>query len=214
MEEVKQNAPDVLCQEIRKQSDSEVKTILEQAEAEVRKVMAEAEVAAEKIRQEILHQAHTKSDGLYKKILSGVHLEVKKARLKAREDLLGELFKAVEAEYQAFRKTPAYGDTVYQWVLEGLLALNQDKVEIRCGEPEKEWLQPKQIQAIQKAAQAQTGMSYSADISKSSLDQGGIIVSSADGRTRFDNSFEARIRRMQDDMRWLSIQKINEMETT
>jgi len=214
MEEEKQNAQDVLCREIRKQSDSEVKIILEHAETEVNKVMKEAEAAAAKIRREILMQAETKRDSIYKKILSGVHLEVKKTRLRSRESLLKELFRAVEAEYQDFRKSTAYGDTVFEWVLESLLALDQEKVRVTCGDLEKKWLNPKQIGAIGEAAKAKTGRSYSITIDKTSLPRGGIVTASMDGRTRFDNTFAARMRRMQDEMRWEAIQKIDGMQKT
>ena len=200
---------DILCNEIQKQSKTEADAILEQAEKDVRRILDEAEKNADRIKADLMKQARTKAEGIQKRILSGVHLEIKKKRLRARESVLTKIFDSVHHDLITFRKDKRYKEVLNHLVLEGLFALDGGHIEIILGKVERDLLDENVLRALEKKACDESGKAVQLTLSKQSHADGGVVLLSLDGRTRFDNTFAARIRRMQDDMRLIIIKEIS-----
>ena len=205
-----ENAPSkILQEEIREQSEAEAAVILEQAEKEAGRIIGDAESEARKIRSDLIKKAETKAVGIRKRILSSVHLETKKQNLNAREEMLSKLFRLVQEKLEQFRKAPEYGSFLETAVIEGALALGFEKLHILAGEIERKLLSRQSLDRIEKQLDKED-RKVNLLLSDEKIDEGGVIVTSEDGRARFDNRFSARIRRNQDEMRLLAIKKITE----
>lgn len=199
----------ILQEEIREQSEAEAAVILEQAEKEAGRIIGDAESEARKIRSDLIKKAETRADGIRKRILSSVHLEIKKQNLKAREEMLSKLFLLVQEKLEQFRKSPDYGSFLETAVIEGALALGFKNLCVLAGEIERKLLSKPSLDRIVKQLN-QEGRKVNLSLSDEKIDEGGVIVTSEDGRARFDNRFSARIRRNLDEMRLLAIKKITE----
>ncbi len=196
-----------LQEEIREQSEAEAAVILEQAEKEAGRIIGDAESEAQKIRSGLIKKAKTEAEGIRKRILSSVHLEIKKQNLKAREEMLSKLFLLVQEKLEQFRKSPDYGSFLETAVIEGALALGFENLSILTGDVERKLLSKQSLNRIVKQLD-QEGRKVKLLLSDEKIDEGGVIVASQDGRARFDNRFSARIRRNLDEMRLLAIKKI------
>jgi V/A-type H+-transporting ATPase subunit E len=199
----------ILQKEIREQSETEAAVIMEQAEKEAGRIIGEAESEARKIRSSLIKKAEIQAKGIRKRILSSVHLEIKKQDLQAREEMLLKLFQIVQEKLEQFRKSPDYGSFLEAMIIEGALALGFENLNILAGEIERKLLSRQSLDRIEKQLE-NDGRKVNLSLSDEKIDEGGIIVTSADGRARFDNRFSARIRRNQDEMRLLAIKKITE----
>ncbi len=199
MEEQKSTS-EVLRREIVRQSGDEARSLVGQAEKERAEVLARAEAEAGKIRTETLRKATAQADALRKRILSGVHLEAKKQDLRAREEAVRRIFALVREKLDAFRKTKEYGPFLKSLLVEGVLALDGTEFTVTAGDVEAGLL-TKDMLASALAEIEKGGKRAVLSLSKDILPEGGVVVSSKDGRTRFDNSVTARMKRNQDAMR-------------
>jgi vacuolar-type H+-ATPase subunit E/Vma4 len=131
----KQSTPSKkLKKEIRQQSESEAAVIIGQAEKEAEHILDQARSEAEKIQSEMLKKAEKQAEFIRKRVLSGVHLEIKKQNLQAREAMLSQLFQLVQEKLERFRKSSKYASVLENMIIEGALALGSEKLELMVGE--------------------------------------------------------------------------------
>ena len=196
-----QTSSDILCKEINAQSKAEAETILEQAEKEAAKIIKEAEKQADKTIAEWVQKAESSAEGIQRRILSGVHLEVKKQALRSREVIIQSIMQNLLKKLDAFREEPPYLDVLKQWIQEGAMAVDGEAYELECGEIEHNLITKSVLDELagelKKLKQSDVTLRLSNIIHK----EGGVVVVHADGRTRFDNRFSARIKRDENALR-------------
>jgi len=204
---------DILCREISNESRTEAQEILEQAVRDAAKREKEAQAEAGRIEAEIMSRASSQADALKRRILSGLHLEIKNQKIWAREAFLLKLFDLVRQRLDAFRSSGEYPEFIRKSVLEGVLALGMDAVEVVSGEKEKALLGPELLRKIEAEVKKVSGRTVSLSLSREGLNDGGVILMSPDGRVRFDNSLSARMKRVQDPMRLLAVKTLVDRES-
>jgi vacuolar-type H+-ATPase subunit E/Vma4 len=191
---------DALRREIMQRSEQDAAAILGEAERDAAKLVADTRAGAEAARAEVLKRAAGQAESTKKRILSGVHLETQKRRLQLTEETLARIFERVRERFEVFRTDKGYDVFLGGLVLEGALALDSDEVHVVPGDIERKFLSKDRLAAIEKEA-AKAGRTVRLALSTESLREGGAVLISADGRTRFDNGFSARLRRNQNAMR-------------
>ena len=206
--EQKNRSSDILCKEIREQSDEEVQVLMDQAEKEVQRILDEARQDAQKRCDELNREARIQAEHIRKKILSGVHLEIKKENLSSREEMFVKIFKMVRDRFDQFRKTPEYRSFLKRLIQEGAMALDQETLQIQSGDAERKILHQEMLREIEKSIQKQSGKNIHLMLSDTMISDGGVVLVSSNGRTRFDNTLSARMKRMQDEMRLMAIKRI------
>jgi vacuolar-type H+-ATPase subunit E/Vma4 len=205
---VQENASaDALRHEILERSKSDAKAVIDEAEGDAVRVRAVAKDEAEKVQAEILKKAAVQAEAVRKRILSGVHLEVKKQHLQVMEETLSKIFQAVKDRLEAFRKDKAYWAFLEMLTLEGVEALDSAEIRVIPGESERTLLGGDKLAGIEKEAEKRK-RKVRLSLSDQTLAEGGVVLVSADGRTRFDNSFSARIRRYQGDLRMTAMKQL------
>jgi len=210
MEEFKgtERASDLLRREIIDQSTAEARALIDKAEKEKAALLAEARSAAEKIHAEKIRKAQAEAEAIRRRILSGVHLEMKKRTLSAREEAVRRMLGMVREKMEAFRRSEAYDPFLKQWVAEGALALDSEDIIVTAGGVEKTRLEKDALSRIAENLN-RNGKAVRLTLSKDTLPEGGVVLDTSDGRTRFDNSFSARLRRTQDAMRRAAVKALS-----
>jgi vacuolar-type H+-ATPase subunit E/Vma4 len=198
---------DALRREIMERSESDAKAVLDEAQADAARVRAVAKTEAEKFQAEVMKKAAAQAEAVRKRILSGVHLEVKKQHLQVMEETLSKIFKSVKDRLEAFRKDKAYGAFLDRLTLEGIEALDSAEIRVIPGELERPLLGRDGLARIEKEAENRK-RKVRLSLSDQTLAEGGVVMVSENGRTRFDNSFSARIRRYQGDLRMTAMKQL------
>jgi vacuolar-type H+-ATPase subunit E/Vma4 len=198
---------DALRKEILERSGADAKALIEQAESDAAAVKAAAKSDAEKFQAETLKKAASQAEAVRKRILSGVHLEVKKRHLQVMEQTLSGIFQQVRDRLEAFRKDKNYGAFLEKLTIEGIEALDSAEIRLLPGATERPLLTRDRLAAIEKEAEKRM-KKVSLVLSDQTLADGGVVLVSGDGRTRFDNSFSARIRRYQVELRMTAMKLI------
>ena len=198
----------ILQKEILEQSEKEASAILEQAEKEKNRILQEAREEADKITARTMKKAESEADTVRRRILSGVHLEIKQKSLQQREVLISRIMERVENKLDDLRKSKKYLPFLENMILEGLIALDVQKVEIQAGDVEKKILKQQVITSIQKKYKKQCGKDVTLTVRNEILSEAGLIIEDDKRRVKFDNRFTARIQRMQNDLRFIILKKL------
>lgn len=192
---------EILCKEIREQSEQEAAGILEQTDKEVDRILAEAKAEAKRDDEAILKKAETRADAVRKRILSGVHLEVKRLELRAREELIERIFSRIEEKFEVYRGTKAYASVIEGFIVEGVTALDGDTFRVEGGDVERKLLTKTVMSELCKTIEKTTKRKVSIAAGEETLPDAGVVIASADGRMRFDNRFATRMDRMESRLR-------------
>lgn len=207
--EGQKKSSDLLRQEIIDQSRTEADAVLEQAEKDARATLNQAEKSANQIHEDLMKQARARSEMIQRKILSGVHLDVKRERLLARESMLNSLFEAVQKQFIQFRKKADYKSWIHDMVVEGVRALGSNEAALVVHPDDKDLFAGAVLKNLEKEVHEKHGITCKLTLSDKRLNDGGVILESVDGRTRFDNTFSARMKRFQDELRLMAIREID-----
>ena len=178
--EDQKSTSDVIREEIRNQSQNEADAILAQGEKEALQILDSARAEAEKIHDDLIQKAEIQAEGIRKKILSGVHLEVKRQTLRARESLLSTIFDKIKEKLFAFRQTEAYANYLKRLVAEGMTALDAETIQVLGGDVERALLQRDFIKEIEKDVLARTGREIKLKVSERILPESGVVLVSSD----------------------------------
>jgi V/A-type H+-transporting ATPase subunit E len=200
-------AADALRKEIVERSGADANAIIAQAEGDAARVKAEAKSEAEIFKAETLKKAAAQAEAVRKRILSGVHLEVKKRHLQVMEETLSRIFDQVRDRLEAFRKDKSYGAFLEKLAVEGIEALDSAEIQLVPGAAERLLLTRDRLAAVEKEAEKRK-RKVALVLSDQTLTDGGVVLVSGDGRTRFDNTFSARIRRYQGELRMTAMKII------
>ncbi|MBN2104012.1 hypothetical protein JW835_08245 [bacterium] len=204
-----QNASsDILRQEILEQSKTEAEGILEQASKEQDRLVQKAQKEAEEILKKTLKNAEDQAGLIKRKILSSVHLEVKKQQLKTREAIIVQIMKVIQDMLNDFRQSPDYADFLRDSIIEAVTALKTEQIQLMAGPVEKKLLKKEFIKESEKIIQMKKKIKVTLTIMQDTLDDGGIVAVSKDGRMRYDNSFSAQIKRHEHDIRLMIVQDV------
>lgn len=206
----RRSSSNVLRKEIRTQSEAEAAALVEQAEKEAHQIVNNAKAEAEKIKADILKKAEIQAEGIQKRILSGVRLEVKRQTLRTREELVQKIFGGVEEKIEAFRKTKAYLPVLKNLLLEGMLALDSDVVHVLPGDVERKLLTRKIFSEVEKEIRQRRKKKVKLEFSGRTIPDAGMILMSSDGRTQFDSRFSTRMERMKNAMRLMVAKRVVE----
>lgn len=209
LESEEQNSTsDVIREEIRNQSQNEAEAILAQGEKEALQILDSARAEAEKIHADLIQKAEIQAEGIRKKILSGVHLEVKRQTLRARESLLSTIFDKIKEKLFAFRQTEAYANYLKRLVAEGMTALDAEIIQVLGGDVERALLQRDFIKEIEKDVLTRTGREIKLKVSERILPEGGVVLVSSDEKMLFDNRLTTRMQRMRNQMRLKAVKRV------
>ena len=187
---------ELLCQAINTQAQGEVETINAQAKAEADRRLNEAEAR----RQEALARTRTEVEAQAKlsarNRIDRAELEGKRRVSQTKETFLTEVFSQAQAGLQAFRESAGYRDWLRATLLGALQQLEGERFRVVANPEEEKWLYPDLLEEVSQARGCH--LAFAAD---QDLPPGGFVVLRADGRVRFDQTFQGIIDRQRETLR-------------
>ena len=160
---------DAIVEEIRAKGRIEADKIGEEASLEVSKITAEAEASAARLKAAKEEAVRKEIDRLRQQEVSSANLEVKKAMLNARKEILDEVY---EAAKEAVKKLPAEKN---QKLLKSIIEKNENNNA-------RIYSRNKDKQAIKKL----TKLEYAGEIDCI----GGVVIENEDGTEVLDFKYD------------------------
>lgn len=206
--EIQKSSSEIMRKEILQQSRTEAEGILEQARKEEARLVEKGRQEAEAVRAKAMKAAEEQAEGIRRRVLSGVHLEVKKQQLINREKILSRVLDILRDKMQQFRQRSEYRDFLSACVTESVMAIEDEQIGLQVNKQEREILEKGLLQEIQQRIQQKTGRPVQLRLLEAALEDGGVIAFSKDERTRYDNSFSAQLKRKEDEIRLMVVKEV------
>jgi vacuolar-type H+-ATPase subunit E/Vma4 len=176
--------------------------ITNEAQQDAAKITAETESHIESIKRQareqvegqcsaILKQAREKAERLRSQAVSSAQLEAQTLKLDHRETLLAKVMSEARHGLAGVPEWPDYKEIVCQLIREGTEVLDADSLVIRADETARGMLDGQVLTDLgqELAVQLELG---------EPLERGtGVVIVTADGHRRYDNTLETRLNRMQ-----------------
>ena len=173
-------------------SDARLKAagIVEQAEEKSKQILEEAKAQAQRDANDIRSRAGLEAESIRRSILSS---RIRTNRLRILDDknkIVQSVLKSVEQRLSDIASTDQFEPTLKRLVLEAVEAVGTDNALVRVGFRNA---QKKNLQSLGQSLPK--GTKLLADDTPID-DLGGVVASDPEGKTIFNNSFKARIERL------------------
>lgn len=191
-----------ICERIREDGEREVQSILEKARATASDIEAKAGEEGRKIAGKIIKDAEARGAVTQRRLLSSVNLEVRRTKLKAREEVVGAVNERLEKELGGLRGTDGYPEILARLAAEAIDSLEGDRFIVHSDRRDLPLLEETVFPALGAALEGmgRPGCGFEPKtLERPSL--GGVQVGVPGGNVIYDNTFEARIYRLRDMIR-------------
>ncbi|BAD85788.1 archaeal/vacuolar-type H+-ATPase, subunit E [Thermococcus kodakarensis KOD1] len=190
---------ELIIQEINREAEQKIQYILSEAQKEAEKIKEEARKRAEDRAQWILRKAKTQAEMEKQRAIASARLEVRKKRLEVQEEMIRAVLSALR-ERLASLPADEYFQTLVTLTTEALEELNIDSAVVRSNEETLKLIVEK-LPEFKKSVSEKLGKEVEITVGEPISTIGGVLVESSDGSVRVDNTFEARIERLEADLR-------------
>ncbi len=184
------------------------RAILNEARAEAQRVLADAQAEADRINrrayedagaeaEEILSSAREAVEIVRRQATATAQLEAQTLKLRRREEMLNRAFESARQRLPSLVEAPGYADLVRELLSEGVerLKVHADLLVVRADERTQRLLSG----GLLSEAEAQFAIHL--DLGPPLTGRTGLVVETAEGHRRYDNTLETRLGRMRDELR-------------
>ncbi len=190
---------ELIIQEINREAEQKIQYILSEAQREAERLKEEAKKRAEAKAEWILRKAKTQAEIEKQRIIANAKLEVRKRKLAVQEELISQVIESLK-ERLANLPEDEYFPMLVELTVKAVEELGVDKVVVRSNERTLKLIVERLTEFREKLKEA-LGKDVEVIIGEPVQTIGGVIVESADGKVRVDNTFEARIERFESELR-------------
>lgn len=198
-----QNNVQTLQRAIMEIAQQEVQGILDEAKTKAASIKRQAEREAQGESAHVLEEARQTAQTLVDQAAAKAQLEARMLQLDRRERLLARTFDAVRQRLPALVQQPDYAGTVKHLIGEAVAYLGEPAYIIEMDAATRAIADDAFLQAL--GAELGVNLEYAAEESASpehkTFEGIGVVLTTADGHQRYDNTLEARLTRMQDRLR-------------
>jgi V/A-type H+-transporting ATPase subunit E len=191
-------AIDALRQAILNQARQQARQLLREAQSEVQGVERRAREKAEEIRQEILVQGRHETTLEKQRQISAARLEVHREELSRREDQITGVFAAANERLEQVRHSDAYPQILQRLTVEAAAALGGGELRVAANREDAELLTGGFLARAARELEEESSLTRRPGFLEA---RAGVLVETADGHMRFDNTFDARLDRFRDQLR-------------
>ena len=191
-------------QAILAEATQEAEEIVDRARREAERILDSAREELDQIYLAESPQTVTqKAKMRYNQIIAAAELETRKQQLLAQERLIVEIQKQVKEKLLQIREDPQYSDMLVVLIRQGLNEIEGDRFEII--------VTPEDRSLVMKAMLTKLHKETGKTVVLSEQSQAGItgaIIQRVDKRVLCDNSFQAILKRQQNELRLLIAQEL------
>ncbi len=184
-----------LSRVVLRDANGDSERVITEAKKKADAISQHAQEEAASLRAEILEQARREAERIQSEHMATAQLKARMLELEQREKLLDEVYKAAQGQLHGLQQKANYEQIARRLLQEALLQLGVKQAQVYIDPVTREFLTDEALANVSK----ETGVEVQVG---ASLEQGmGVIVETLDGHQRYDNTFEARLRRMWDALR-------------
>ncbi len=190
---------EALISSIETDAQAEVDKIVQEARDRAQEKMDYTQKKVESILQDARGKVAEQADAIKRKIISSVDLEIKRRSLQVQNVIVADIQDRVILAMGAKIKTAKqYTKMLEAWVVEAAAGLGAESVRVNASARERKLLTQAMLDKAAAQVKKQTGETMTLTLSKAEpLEEQGVILTSEDGRTAFNNQVKTRLLRNQ-----------------
>ncbi len=197
-----QESVDKICEQIREDGAKEVESITGKARRTADEIVSRAEAKARQAGERIVKDAVERGETAKRRTLSSVSLEVRRIKLRAREEVVTAVMSRVNAAVAEARSRADYAAVLAGLATEAIRVLEGDAFVVHADRRDVALLEAKSFPRIREIMKAEGRSVRSLEAKPLPVAaQGGVQVSVPGGNVIFDNTFEARLYRFREETR-------------
>jgi vacuolar-type H+-ATPase subunit E/Vma4 len=197
---------ELLGSEVIADAERRAERIRRRGERDAEQIHQSAEKEATEAAEAVLEDARRRAEQASEMVLATLGVEAQKVTLALKE---GIVQRAVDAAWQSLlaKERYDYRGTLIQLASSAIGQMPGGEFTLQLGEEDRERVGEEVCRRIEEAVAAHGGRAVKVRLSPTYLRiAGGCVVTGENGRLRYDNSFEARERRMHEEVRRLAAQ--------
>jgi V/A-type H+-transporting ATPase subunit E len=180
---------------VQGKAQADADRVLAGADAQADDIRRRSRAAAEAEREAILARARNKAERIRDQAVAAARLQGEMRKLAGREQVLAEAFAAARPRLAGVGRRADYDRVLRTLLRDALAALGAEAAVIRADPQARTILAAGPLADLSREANVRLTLGPE-------LPHGtGVIVETADGRRRYDNTLETRLERMQDRLR-------------
>ena len=173
--------------------------IIKEAERHKRLKLEEAQRRAKDSADVISKKAELQIKSELAKYEASAKLKSKYKMLDAKEALIKEVLQKATDKLESIVSKAEYKKVLSNLIIDGSIALNEEKLELILPKSHSSKIE---LSELEKAVSKQTGKKIIFILSKETVrSKGGVIIRTSDGTRWVDNTFEARLERLENEVR-------------
>ncbi len=189
---------EALISSIETDAQAEVDKIVQAARDRAQEKMDYTRKKVESILQDAREKVAEQADAIKRKIISSVDLEIKRRSLQVQNVIVADIQDRVMSAMAAKVKTAKYAKILEAWIVEAAAGLGAESATVNAPTRERKLLTKTMLDKAAAQVKKQTGQAMTLTLSKAEpLEHQGVILTSEDGRTAFNNQVETRLLRNQ-----------------
>jgi len=179
-----------IISKIKEDAEREAEKIKEKARKKEEEILKKAEAEAKSKSDEILNQGKKEAELEKQRILANAKLQAKKIKLDVKEKIIEKSFSLAEEKLKEVVSSEEYEKILKDLIREAISTIGREDLEVLCRKEDEK--------IVKKIIKDLSGV----ELAKDNISTiGGVIVRSKDRQVQVDNTFEARLTRMRDDLR-------------
>ena len=192
-----------LVSKILKDAQDQTQIILKEAktsstglrEVREKEIKEKAETTCEKI----LNSAKLEADNIIRRETVNTKIKTRWKILSQKRNFVNEAFKKAEKQFKSRIKQETYGKMLNSLIIEAAIAAGGGNLEILLNENDAKRKLP--VKELSKTIRSKLGTDVDIRISKKKIEVvGGVLIQTADGKTKVDNTLEALLERSRKDL--------------
>lgn len=191
---------ELIAEEILSDTEKKASRVRQRAEHEARKMAEKAESEDKAFAGENLKTVQEKVLQKTQMILASIDLEVRKLAAGVKEEVLDEIIHlGLERLYQ--KKEYDYPHVLKRLAIEALMGMEGEDFFLSVNPEDQVLVDEDFLKELQEAVREERGGTLQITVQSDPSVRVGVIVSRTDGRLLYDNTFDARERRMRNALR-------------
>lgn len=195
---------------VKRASSEEAVAIVAEAERKAVDMHAEGEAECEKVARDVRSEYERKTSQERLRILASQRMVARRTVVEQKEKLIERVFDEARNALVGLVDRPEYTDILVRLVVEGGTALGGGSLVALVRKEDVGILRPR-LPGIQTAVRKATG--HETAITVQEADRaitGGVVVASKDGARRVDNTLQARMDAMDEELRTVAARELFE----
>lgn len=196
------NSMEALVSGMEQEAQQEADKVIAGAQKEAERKILYTERQVESILNEAAKRAEAQAEKIRQQALSGVAVEAKRRSMNIQEDMHREVLHRAVSKLEMLADIDGYREVLNGYIVEAAVGLDVSAARVNASEHERSMITKELLVEAEKRVKRVTGKNVRLTLSgEPPLKKQGVVLTSEDNRTAYDNRIDTRLIRKSEEIR-------------